>query len=169
MAFVHTSNHDFSGRPPSAVQVARRAIGINVVAGRAAGLAETNWNRHVALRSKPCFRCRYGVQLTDCMQSFKNCLSFLHNSETPSLIRATIPASVQLTTMTTPPASSTRFDQLCSLLGDGIIGNIWVYASRDPDTLQASIDVIPEIVRALDIGTTRYLKVIQHRSLLTSR
>ena len=53
VAFVHTSNHDFSGRPPSALQVARRAIGINVVAGRAAGLAETNWNRHVALRSKP--------------------------------------------------------------------------------------------------------------------
>ena len=71
--------------------------------------------------------------------------------------------------MTTPPASSTRFDQLCSLLGDGIIGNIWVYASRDPDTLQASIDVIPEIVRALEIGTTRYLKVIHHRSLLTRR
>ncbi|RPD62074.1 hypothetical protein L226DRAFT_613398 [Lentinus tigrinus ALCF2SS1-7] len=92
--------------------------------------------------------------------SFKTCLSFLHNPETPDLIRAAVTASVQLTELTTVPASSTRFDQLCSVLGDSIIGNIWVYASREPGTLQASVDVIPAVVRALGIGAARYLKAL---------
>ncbi len=99
----------------------------------------------------------------------KICLTFLHNPETPDLIRAAVPASVQLTELTTAPASSSRFEQLCSLLGDGLIGNIWVYASRDPETLQASYDVIPDVVRVLEIGAVRYLKVILRRNLTVER
>jgi hypothetical protein len=52
-----------------------------------------------------------------------------------------------------------RFDQLCSMLGDGIIGSIWMYASRDVATIKASIEVLPMLVEALDIGSVRYLKV----------
>ncbi|KAI0722009.1 hypothetical protein C8T65DRAFT_629979 [Cerioporus squamosus] len=102
---------------------------------------------------------RTGVD-TLLLNSLKTCLSFLHNPETPDLIRAAVPASVQLTELTTAPASSTRFEQLCGLLGDGIIGNVWICASRDPETLQASTDVIPGVVRVLDIGVTRYLKAL---------
>ncbi|KAI0723544.1 hypothetical protein C8Q76DRAFT_723258 [Earliella scabrosa] len=94
------------------------------------------------------------------LNSLKTCLTFLHNPETPDLIRATVATNVQLIKLTTAPGSTPRFDQLCSLLGDGIIGNIWVYASHEPETLQASVDAIPDIVRALDIGTTRYLKAL---------
>ena len=67
--------------------------------------------------------------------------------------------SVRLTELTTADGSETRFDQLCDLLGDSIIGNVWLYAQRDPEALQASVEVIPKIVHALGVGTSRYLKV----------
>ncbi|KAI0676734.1 hypothetical protein C8Q78DRAFT_999181 [Trametes maxima] len=92
--------------------------------------------------------------------SLKICMTFLHNRETPDLIRAVVPVYIQLTTATTNEGSVQRFDQLCSLLGDSIIGNIWIYASREPETIQASIDVIPDIVEVLDVGTVRYLKAL---------
>ncbi|PIL36652.1 hypothetical protein GSI_00341 [Ganoderma sinense ZZ0214-1] len=92
------------------------------------------------------------------LHSLKTCLAFLQHRETPSLIRSAVPTSVRLTEITTAQGSAARFDQLCALLGDNIIGNIWVYASRDSDALQASVDVIPIIVKALGVGTSRYLK-----------
>lgn len=96
------------------------------------------------------------------MQSLKTCLTFLHTPDTPSLIRAAAPAALALVQLTTPARSpsmsETRFERLCALLGDGLIGSVWIYASRDLDALEASLDVLPEIVTALDIGATRYLK-----------
>ncbi|KAM5532640.1 hypothetical protein V8D89_013684 [Ganoderma adspersum] len=92
------------------------------------------------------------------LNSLKTCLAFLQHRETPSLIRTTVPTRVRLTELATAEGSVARFDQLCALLGDDIIGNIWIYASRDPDALQASVDAIPTIVQALGIGASRYLK-----------
>ncbi|TFY61026.1 hypothetical protein EVJ58_g4768 [Rhodofomes roseus] len=91
--------------------------------------------------------------------SLKKCLAFLQNPETPELIRASVPACVTLTLLTTPPGSAKRFEQLCEVLGDGIIGSIWFYAMHERDAIEASIDVLPGIVHALGIGTARYLKV----------
>ena len=92
-------------------------------------------------------------------QSFKRSLTFLHTPESPELISNTVRARVRLTKLTTGEGSEARFEQLCSLLGDSIMGNIWIYASRELETLQASIDVIPDIVGLLGIGSSRYLKV----------
>ncbi|KAI1785351.1 hypothetical protein LXA43DRAFT_1038675 [Ganoderma leucocontextum] len=92
------------------------------------------------------------------LNSLKTCMAFLQHRETPNLIRATVPTSVRLTELTTAEGSAARFDQLCALLGDDIIGNIWIYASNDPDALQASVDAIPTVVKALGVGTSRYLK-----------
>ncbi|KAI0643666.1 hypothetical protein C8Q79DRAFT_914611 [Trametes meyenii] len=94
------------------------------------------------------------------LTSLKICMTFLHNRETPDLIRATVPVYIRLTTATTKEGSVQRFDQLCSLLSDSIIGNVWIYASREPETIQASIDVIPDIIEALGVGTVRYLKAL---------
>lgn len=70
---------------------------------------------------------------------------------------------VNLVTKTNPSSSGDKgkqqFDQLASILGDGIIGNVWLYASRDVSAIRASIDVLPIIVEALGIGSVRYLKV----------
>jgi hypothetical protein len=60
---------------------------------------------------------------------------------------------------TTPPGSEQRFTQLCALLGDGMVGSVWMYSSEDADAVEASVDVLPILVRALGIGATRYLKV----------
>ncbi|KDQ65047.1 hypothetical protein JAAARDRAFT_685072 [Jaapia argillacea MUCL 33604] len=92
--------------------------------------------------------------------SLKTTLTFLHNPNTPSLIRVAVPTTISLILLTTSPGSSERFDQLCILLGEGIIGGVWIYASRDVDTIQASVEVIPQLVSALGVGSVRYLKAM---------
>lgn len=93
------------------------------------------------------------------VQSLKSCIAFLRSPETPALLRAVFPASVTLVERTTSPASDKRFDQLWALLGDGIIETIWFYGYEEADTLQATLDVLPVLVRALGMGSARYLKV----------
>ncbi|EJF63083.1 hypothetical protein DICSQDRAFT_103604 [Dichomitus squalens LYAD-421 SS1] len=107
--------------------------------------------------SPPDLLRRTGID-TLILSSLKTCLTFLQHRETPDLIRATVPTSVRLTELTTADGSETRFDQLCALLGDCILANIWLYASRELDALQASVDAIPILVRTLGVGTSRYLK-----------
>ncbi|KAH7931416.1 hypothetical protein BV22DRAFT_998586 [Leucogyrophana mollusca] len=94
------------------------------------------------------------------LRSLLSTLNHLRNPETPSLIRAAVPATLSLIHGTTAPGSSQRFEQLCSLLGDGIIGGVWIYAYADPDTIEASIDVLPDIIITLGIGAARYLKAL---------
>ncbi len=44
-----------------------------------------------------------------------------------------------------------------------------MYSSQDADTVEASVDVLPVVVRALGIGTTRYLKVSTNTLVLPAR
>jgi hypothetical protein len=97
--------------------------------------------------------------LTALQQSLNRALTFLHSPHTPDILRAAIPALTNLIERTTQPGSEQRFTQLCALLGDGVIGSVWMYSSEDPDAVEASVDVLPILVRALGIGATRYLKV----------
>ena len=57
-------------------------------------------------------------------------------------------------------SSEERFDRLSHLLGNSIIGGVWVYASSEEGVIRASLDVLPSVVHAMGIGTTRYLMVI---------
>ncbi|KAL5527207.1 hypothetical protein ACEPAG_5998 [Sanghuangporus baumii] len=84
----------------------------------------------------------------------------LHDDLSPRLIRTTVPIILRLIDMTTSPDSAERFDQLCNLLGDHIIGAIWVFASRERETIEASMDILPSIVQPLGIGTVRYVKAL---------
>lgn len=97
--------------------------------------------------------------LSDSIQSLNRALTFLHSPHTPDILRAAIPAVTNLIERTTKPGSEQRFTQLCALLGDGVIGSVWMYCSEDADAIEASVDVLPILVRALGIGATRYLKV----------
>ncbi|KAG5645775.1 hypothetical protein DXG03_005312 [Asterophora parasitica] len=94
--------------------------------------------------------------------SLNTCLSHLHNPETPQLINAAVGASLRLTLLTTTVGSVDQFDQLCALLGEGIISGIWMYASDKPDVLLASLQAMPPLLRALKIGNARFLKVRAH-------
>ena len=92
-------------------------------------------------------------------QSLKKCFTSLRDPDTPEILRTTTPTCIRLLELTTAPKSAKRFDELCAILGDGIIGSVWVYSTNEPEVLQASLDVLPTVVTALGIGASRYLKV----------
>lgn len=74
---------------------------------------------------------------------------------------------VQTTTVTTnAKPSPERFDQLCSLLGEGIISGIWLYAEDKPRVVIATFEALPQLILALGMGTTRFLQVLQMLSLV---
>src|ERR1700730_3578080 len=91
-------------------------------------------------------------------KSLTTCLHHLHNPETPDLLRAAIKALVSLIERTSTLGSAHRFDALCDVLGQGIIGSVWLYASEDADTVLATVDVLPDVLRAMGLGCARYLK-----------
>jgi hypothetical protein len=83
----------------------------------------------------------------------------LHDPFSPSLIRHAVPTTITLVNLLNPQASASRFEKLCHVLGEGIIGGVWVYASRELDTVEASMHACEALVRDLGIGSVRYLKV----------
>ncbi|KIM83994.1 hypothetical protein PILCRDRAFT_68800, partial [Piloderma croceum F 1598] len=92
--------------------------------------------------------------------SLSTSLTNLHNPFTPTIIRTAIPTTLTLTNLSTPPGSQIRFDKLCTLLGDSIIGNVWIYASMEPECVQATLDVLPGVIEMLGVGCARYLKAL---------
>jgi hypothetical protein len=97
--------------------------------------------------------------LTVLLQSLSRSLTQLQSPETPRLLPAAISVSLTLIQLTTSVGSVDRFDQLCGLLGDGIIGSIWPYASDRLPALLASIDALPPVLDILGVGCARYMKV----------
>lgn len=93
------------------------------------------------------------------LQSLSRSLTQLQSPETPRLLPAAISVSLTLIQLTTSVGSVDRFDQLCGLLGDGIIGSIWPYASDRLPALLASIDALPPVLDILGVGCARYMKV----------
>ncbi|KAF8211565.1 hypothetical protein K438DRAFT_1807537 [Mycena galopus ATCC 62051] len=94
------------------------------------------------------------------MASLTRSLAQLQAPETPRLLPAAVSTSLTLIQLMTSPGSADRFDQLCALLGDGIIGSIWPYASERLPALLASIDALPPILELLGVGCARYMKVL---------
>lgn len=92
-------------------------------------------------------------------QSLASALTCLRDPRTPELIRSAVRTALVLVERTTQPGSSQRFDRLCALLGDGIIDTVWAYASLDAPTIKATLDVTPDILKALGVGSARYLRV----------
>ncbi|KAJ3551934.1 hypothetical protein NM688_g4421 [Phlebia brevispora] len=94
------------------------------------------------------------------LASLQGCFTSLRKPETPTLLRLTIPTCVKLVEATTAPKSAQRFEQLCAVLGDGIIGSVWFYSTSEPESLAATLDMLPTVVRALGLGVARYLKAM---------
>jgi hypothetical protein len=93
-------------------------------------------------------------------QSLSISLTNLHSPLTPSILRTAIPTILALIDVSTPPGSQVRFDKLCALLGDGIIGNVWIYTSTEVESIQATLEVLPDVIEMLGIGCARYLKAL---------
>ncbi|KAI0299764.1 hypothetical protein B0F90DRAFT_1727127 [Multifurca ochricompacta] len=94
------------------------------------------------------------------LTSLNRALTFLHSPHTPAILRAAIPTTVGVIERTTEAGSEQRFAQFCRLLGDGVIGSVWMYSSEDADAVVASVDALPIVVCALGIGATRYMKAL---------
>ncbi|PPQ65475.1 hypothetical protein CVT26_000115 [Gymnopilus dilepis] len=103
-------------------------------------------------------------------QSLRAAMSHLHSPETPMLLKEAIATSISLVLLTTSAMvgtkpSSSRFDELASLLGEGIISNIWLYAEDRPEVVRATFDALPDLLLALSVGSVRFLKVCISRAL----
>ena len=86
-------------------------------------------------------------------------LTHLQSFETVLLIQPAISASLSLTLLTAKAGSERQFDQLSALLGEGIIDNIWLYASDKPDVILASLDTMLCLITSLAVGNGRDVKV----------
>ncbi|KAJ3743501.1 hypothetical protein DFH05DRAFT_1618591 [Lentinula detonsa] len=94
------------------------------------------------------------------LTSLNTCLAQLDDTESPQLIQTAISVSLSLSLLTTTPGSSMQFDQLCALLGERIIGAIWLYSYDKLGVVQASVDSLPPLLNALGLGCCRYLKAL---------
>ena len=83
----------------------------------------------------------------------------LQAEESPNLIREAINAQLLLTLLTTRAGEQAHFDQLCVLLGEGVIGGVWFYGYEKEDIILASIEALPNLITALGIGCVMFLKV----------
>ncbi|KAF8159812.1 hypothetical protein B0H34DRAFT_655026 [Crassisporium funariophilum] len=97
--------------------------------------------------------------------SLRTSLSHLQSPETPQLLRAAISASISLTLLSTRIApgskpTSDRFEELSSLLGEGIISGIWLYAEDKPEAVLATFDSLPPLLEALGLGSVRFMKAM---------
>jgi hypothetical protein len=74
------------------------------------------------------------------------------------MLPLTVSCYQALIELSTAAGSEERFDGLCSIMSGGILG-AWTYASRNEDTMVASVEALSPLVRSLGIGTVRFLKV----------
>ncbi|KAJ8086083.1 hypothetical protein PM082_004902 [Marasmius tenuissimus] len=93
-------------------------------------------------------------------KALNNCFGHFDHAESPRLIRLAISASLSTILLTTTEGSASRFDLLCTLLGEGVIGTIWLYAPRKPAVITASVEALPPLIRGLGAGAARYLKAL---------
>ncbi|KAF8650707.1 hypothetical protein AX16_005080 [Volvariella volvacea WC 439] len=92
--------------------------------------------------------------------SLTTCLAQLNNPLTPSILNVTFPTILLHIAKTTSIGSQDRFDKLCHVLGEGIIGGIWIHAEEKVEIVGVSLIWLKEVVRELGIGSVRYLKAI---------
>lgn len=82
--------------------------------------------------------------------ALSNCLAHLQADESPDLIREAINAQLELTLLTTRADEQAHFDQLCELLGEGVISGVWFYGYDKEDVILASVEALPGLIRVLD-------------------
>lgn len=76
-------------------------------------------------------------------------------------------ASLELIQKTTVEDSPERYQKLFALLGDSTIGGAWMYGYREPLLIQASYEVLPQVLQALGVACVRYLKALVPQLLHT--
>lgn len=88
--------------------------------------------------------------------------------ETPQIIANAVPCYLTLIDLTTSPETQEQFDTLSRLMTSAIIGGAWTYGGKELKTMEASVQVLAPIVRALGIGNARFLKARHCLALMNS-
>ncbi|KAF8918070.1 hypothetical protein CPB85DRAFT_1282415 [Mucidula mucida] len=99
------------------------------------------------------------------IQSLSTCMGLIRDPESPDLLRTSIAAWLTLTTKTTDVGSAEQFDRLSVLLGEHIIGSVWLYGSAIAPVILATVEALPPVVRQLGIGSARFLKALMYQLL----
>jgi hypothetical protein len=92
-------------------------------------------------------------------KSVSTCFNHLRDPASPRLVSEGVKTTLALVQLTASVGSAEYFEQLCTLLGEAIIGTIWRYAYGDHDIILSTIQTLPEILILLQLGSARYLKV----------
>jgi hypothetical protein len=74
---------------------------------------------------------------------------------------------IGLTKRTTKPESPEYYRRLFLLLGEHVIGGAWMFGYREPLLIQATYEVLPQILEVLGITCVRYLKALVPQLLHT--
>ncbi|KAL1741835.1 hypothetical protein HDZ31DRAFT_44564 [Schizophyllum fasciatum] len=99
--------------------------------------------------------------------SLNKCLGVTEGPHAPAILRAASGVILALAALTTADGSRARFEQLCALLGEGIVGTTWTYAAREKDVMLASLEALPAIIDALGVGAARYLRACCYSVLVS--
>lgn len=104
------------------------------------------------------------MKLIGVHQSLSTAMTALRDPNTPELLKISIQTTLALVEKMTGKNSVERFDRLCQLVGEDIIGKIFTYVQAGGDaiadrSLDATVEVLPETIVSLGIGSARYLKV----------
>jgi hypothetical protein len=75
------------------------------------------------------------------------------------LVEQAVPVTLKLIANTTRQGTEERFELLRNLLGNSIIGSLWVYTAKDLESMRATYLVLPSVLNLFGIGSVIYLKV----------
>ncbi|KAF8332696.1 uncharacterized protein EI90DRAFT_2971481 [Cantharellus anzutake] len=92
--------------------------------------------------------------------SYSGALTFQKSPETPRILTTTVPAFLSLIEKTSQPESEECFERTCGLLVAAVISGAWTYGGNEPLTMEASVQVLPQLIRALGLGSARFLKAL---------
>ncbi|KAG8925318.1 hypothetical protein FRC02_009774 [Tulasnella sp. 418] len=93
-------------------------------------------------------------------ESLKTALTYSTSSEAPTILKEAAACTHLLIEKMTAPNSKERFDQLCDLIKAAVIGGPWIYAGHKVDVMVASVVILPPLLKALGIGSVRFLKAL---------
>ncbi|KIM33535.1 hypothetical protein M408DRAFT_326227 [Serendipita vermifera MAFF 305830] len=85
----------------------------------------------------------------------------------PILFKQAAMASMELAGKTAKVGSPEYYQLLFSLVGENIIGGAWTFGYREPLLIQATYEILPQILENLGVACVRYLKALVPQLLHT--
>lgn len=95
-------------------------------------------------------------------------MTFLSDPEAPTLFLTATRCYMLLVKRTTEPRSQKRYELLWDLISSDIIGGAWIYATRNGEMMEASVEALSPIIAELGIASVRFMKVSRDNVVIYS-